>query len=210
MGQGVYCGVSEEQYPTMQKVLIINGHPDPESYNQSLAGAYEMGARAAGHSVEQLRVGQLNFDANLAHGYRKRSEWEPDLRAAWQKIQAADHLVWVFPLWWGFMPAKLKGLIDRLFLPGLAFAYPDGKKQGYPEPLLAGRTAHLITTLDYPVWFYRWFLGAAGTQVMRKLILAFVGITTTRTTYIGPIQNSTMAFREKWLQRVQAYGAKGR
>ena len=193
----------------MRKILIMNGHPDPESYNQALASAYESGAREAGHAVEQLRVSELNFDANLAHGYRQRSEWEPDLHTAWQKIQAADHLVWIFPLWWGFMPAKLKGLIDRLFLPGLAFAYADGQKQGYPEPLLAGRTAHLITTLDYPVWFYRYVLGAPGTRVMRKLILAFVGIKTSRTTYIGPIKDSKPAFREKWLERVRGYGGKG-
>ncbi|MEM6771760.1 MAG: NAD(P)H-dependent oxidoreductase, partial [Bacteroidota bacterium] len=84
------------------------------------------------------------------------TELEPDLLAAWDNILWADHLVWVYPVWWGSVPAVMKGFIDRLFLPGFAFRKHEGSMVKW-DKLLAGKTARLISTLDQPSWFYRWY-----------------------------------------------------
>ena len=190
----------------MKKILIINGHPNKASFNFGLSKAYKEGAEKSGNEVQEILISELDFNPNLQFGYQKRTELEPDLLKAWEKIVWAEHIVWIYPLWWGFMPAILKGFIDRLFLPNFAFRYKGNSTKW--DKLLKGKTAHIINTMDYPVWYYRFILGARGTKIMKNMILDFVGIKTIKTTYIAPIKNSTQEFREKWIEKVKAIGLK--
>lgn len=188
----------------MKKILIINGHPNPDSFSTGLSLAYKKGAEKSGNEIKEISLGELRFNPNLSFGYQKRTDLEPDLLDAWKKITWAEHIVWIYPQWWGFMPALLKGFIDRLFLPGIAFKYRENSAQW--DKLLSGKTAHLIHTMDYPVWYYKWFLRERGTKIMKKQILDFVGIKTVKTTLIAPIKNNTEAFRNNWLKRIEALG----
>ncbi|MEJ7676773.1 MAG: NAD(P)H-dependent oxidoreductase [Segetibacter sp.] len=106
---------------TKKKILIISGHPDKESFNFGLSEAYKKGAISSGVDIKEIVVRDLEFNPNLQFGYRKRTELEPDLIDAKEKIKWAEHLVWIYPVWWGSIPAILKGFIDRVFLPGFAF-----------------------------------------------------------------------------------------
>ncbi|HVI47736.1 MAG TPA: NAD(P)H-dependent oxidoreductase [Chitinophaga sp.] len=190
----------------MKKILIINGHPDRDRYNNALQEAYKDGALETGAIIDKVMLSDLQFDPNLRYGYRKRMELEPDLLQAWEKIQAAQHIVWVFPLWWGFTPAVLKGFIDRLFLPGLAFRY---KADGiYTEKLLRGRTAHIICTMDSPVWYYKLGFRETGIRTFRTQILSYCGIKTTTTTYIAPLNQLKEQQRNKHLEKIKALGRK--
>lgn len=105
-----------------RKILIINGHPDKESLNHALAASYKEGAIQAGAEVQEIAIAELEFSPNLAFGYRKRTELEPDLLDAWDKIKWADHLVGYTPFG-GEITCHNKGLYCRLFLPGFAFQY---------------------------------------------------------------------------------------
>jgi NAD(P)H dehydrogenase (quinone) len=107
-----------------KKILVINGHPNSESFNFGIAAAYKAGAEESGAEVRSINIADLNFNPNLQFGYRKRTELEPDLLHAWEQILWADHLVWIHPVWWGGIPAIMKGFIDRLFLPGFCFPIP--------------------------------------------------------------------------------------
>lgn len=133
-------------------VLIINGHPDKESFNNALSESYYNGAKLSTTQVEVINLRDLEFNPNLQYGYRYRTELEPDLEVAIEKIKNANHLVWVFPIWWGGMPAILKGFIDRTFLPGITFEIEEGKLR--PNKLLKGKTLRLIITSDSPRWYY--------------------------------------------------------
>ena len=82
----------------MKRILVIDGHPNAASLNRGLADAYVRGAKSAGAQVELIRIAELDFNPNLQHGFQKRTELEPDLIAAWEKIKRADHLVWVHPV----------------------------------------------------------------------------------------------------------------
>lgn len=192
--------------PTPQRILLINGHPDKESFGHALAAAYRKGALASGAEVQEIVVADLAFNPNLQFGYRQRTELEPDLLAAWEKIQWAQHLVWVYPVWWGGLPALLKGFIDRLFLPGFAFKKREGSL--FWDKYLTGRSARIISTLDQPGWFY-WLVNRRPSYwAMKRNTLQFCGIKPVRTTTIGPIRLSTDAFRMKWLVRVEDIGAR--
>jgi NAD(P)H dehydrogenase (quinone) len=189
----------------MKKVLIINGHPDPESYGAALAEAYQLGAVNSGAEVKEIRVADLDFNPNLAFGYRQRTTLEPNLLEAQEQIKWAEHIVWVYPVWWGGPPALLKGFIDRVFLPG--FAFKKRENSLWWDKLLTGRSARVICTLDQPAWYY-WLVNGRPTYYsMKKMTLEFCGIKPVRTTTIGPMRLSKEVYRQKWLKRVEQYGS---
>lgn len=193
----------------MKNILLIVGHPDEASYNFALADAYQKGAQsgAAAGAIRRLNIRDLDFDPNLRFGYRKRMELEPDLLAAWEDIQWADHLVWVYPVWWGSLPAIMKGFIDRLFLPGFVFRKHDGSLTRW-DKLLSGKTARIIQTLDQPGWYYRLVYSRPTYHAMKQLTMGFTGVRKVKTKTIGPLRLSTPAWREKQLTRVKMIGAK--
>ena len=103
------------------KILIINGHPDKESYNYAIFESYKKGAVDSDAEVKEIRIGELNFNPNLQFGYRKRTELEPDLLAAQEKIKWADHLVWIYPVWWGVRACYDERFYRPGFSTGLCF-----------------------------------------------------------------------------------------
>jgi len=188
----------------MKNVLIINGHPNPDSYNYALSEAYQKGAQQSTAKISLLNLADLDFDLNLQYGYQKEMPQEADLQMATKQIQAADHLVWVFPLWWYGYPALMKGFIDRVFLSGVAFQYQPNKIM--PQKLLKGKTARIIMTADTPYWYYRWAMKRSATQQLKKGTLEFSGISPVKLTYIGPIRNASVSFLEKNLAKVERLG----
>lgn len=190
----------------MKKIALINGHPNNESFNFALAEAYKKGAENSGAEIKEIIIRDLDFNPNLQFGYQKRIELEPDLIKAWEIIQWADHLVWVHPVWWGGLPAVTKGFIDRLFLPGLAFKYRENSV--WWDKLLTGKTAHIITTLDQPSWYYRIFYGRPSINQLKKSTLEFCGIKPVKVTYLGIIKNAKEEQRKKWIEKVYSLGEK--
>lgn len=190
----------------MKKTVIINGHPNKDSFNFGIAEAYRSGAIEAGAEVKEIVITDLNFNSNLQFGYQKRMELEPDLLKAWEIIQWADHLVWIHPVWWGGFPALMKGFIDRLFLPGMAYKYRENSV--WWDKLLKGKTAHIITTLDQPGWYYRLFFGRPSVNQLKKSVLEYCGVKPVKLTYIGIIRNSKDEQRSQWLKKVKELGKK--
>ena len=190
----------------MKQVLIINGHPDKQSYNYALSAAYLKGARKTDAILAQINIADLEFNPNLEFGYRKRTELEPDLLEAIDKIKKADHIVLVFPMWWYGYPALMKGFIDRTFLPGITFQPIEGKAM--PKKLLKGKTARIIITADTPKWYDSLFMKSPAINQFKKGTLEFCGISPVKVTYISPIKGSNIAHKEKWLEKIAVLGKK--
>ncbi len=190
----------------MKKVLVINGNPVKGSYCEGLAKAYIKGARNSELLVEYLNLRELEFNPNLMFGYSQRMQLEPDLVNAIDKIKHADQIVWVFPLWWHGTPALLKGFVDRIFLPEVAYKSGKGK---LPQKLLRGKSSRLIITCDTPKWYNLLVLKNPAVNQFKKGILHYVGIKPVRITYITPIKNSTENFRKNWLGKVEKLGVLG-
>jgi len=193
-----------------RRIAVVQGHPDasPERYCRALASAYERGARAAGHEVRRIDVAALSFDL-----LRSQAEWEtgapsPDILLAQDDIGWAEHIVIVYPLWLGTMPALLKGFLEQLLRPG--FAVPDLKRaKGVPVGHLKGRSARVVVTMGMPAFIYRWFFGAHSLKSLERNILKFVGIKPIRETLIGMVAAKDDRERRKWLQRMEAMGEAG-
>lgn len=191
-------------YMADKKILIINGHPDELSFNHALSQAYQQGAKRTNADVQTINIHTLNFNPSLMYGYRKRTELEPDLIDAQQKILWADHLVWIHPVWWGSYPAIMKGFIDRVFLPG--FAFKKRENSVWWDKLLKGKTATIICTMDQPAWYYRLVYRNASINALKKLTMEFCGIKPVSTVAIGPIRLSKERYRKKWLQKIEELG----
>ncbi len=188
-----------------RNILVILGHPDSDSFCGVLARTYADQAGQAGAEVRTLALGDIRFDPVLWKGYHRIQELEPDLVAAQALITWAQHLVFIYPTWWGALPALMKGFFDRVFLPGFAFKYR--KDSPWWDKLLAGRSAHLIVTMDTPCWYYRWIYGQPGHREMKRTILGFCGIGPIRITEFGPVRHATAPQREKWIAKVKTLGS---
>ncbi len=185
------------------KVLVILGHCTAKSFCGALAGAYAQGATEAGAEVRRLELGELNFDPILRQV--NEQPLEPDLLRAQEWITWAEHLVFVYPNWWGTMPALMKGFLDRVLTADFAFRY---RQDGLWDKLLEGRTADLLVTMDTPPWYYRWVFKMPGHQQMRHTVLGFCGIKVKRITEFGVVRKSTPEQRQQWLALATNLGRK--
>ncbi len=187
-----------------KKVLIIQGNPDKESFCHALAESYKKGALGSKADVKEIKIREIEFNPNLTFGYKKRVDLEEGLIESQHLIKWADHLVFVYPTWWGTMPALLKGFIDRVFLPGFGFQYRDDSV--WWDKLLKGKSARLIVTMDTPPWYFRLIYGQPGHKAMKKSTLGFCGIKPVRISSIGPVKSSKKRKRTNWLNRAQKLG----
>ena len=168
---------------------MIVGHTSPKSMSHRLAKAYIENQKEIGNSINILDLANLNFNPVLVHGYREIQSLEEDLVYSQELISKANHIALFYPTWWGTMPAKLKGFFDRIFLPGFAFKYEDGKS--IPKKLLKGKTATIVTTMDTPPFYYKFIQRNLGVRILKNLILGFSGIKTTKTVLVGPSRGSS-------------------
>lgn len=187
-------------------IVIILGHPDAASFCGAMADAYQQSAIAAGHSVRLFRLGEIEFDPVLHHGYNKRQELEPGLLEIRDAISAAEHLVFIYPIWWGSMPALLKGMFDRVFLPGYAFKYREGSPLW--DRLLSGRSGHALICMDTPPWYFRWVYRMPAHHQMKRVILEFCGIKPVKISSFGPVRHATIEKRARWLKQVRRFAQK--
>jgi putative NADPH-quinone reductase len=190
----------------MKKIVVIVGHPLTKSFCGALQAAYCRGARDAGAEVREINIAALKFNPELQYGYTKIQPLEADLLEAQQTIEWAEHLVFIYPVWWGGMPAKMKGFIDRTFHPTWAFSFKPGAK--LPTKLLTGRSGGIILTMDnYPLIF-RLIYGMPAVRQMKKMILNFCGIKPVWFKLFGSVKIATDAKRQKWLAIAEAKGKK--
>lgn len=188
----------------MKNILIINGHPTKNSFCEALAKEYKKGAEESGNQVVLLNLIDLKFDLNLMGGFNSYTELEKDLQDAQKMILKANHIVIVHPVWWGSVPALLKGFFDRALLPGFAFKYRENSPMW--DKLLSGRTGRIIYTADTPGFIYKYFFNAPSVNQVKKRTLQFCGINPVKVTGIAPIRKSSEEFRKKTLQMVYGLG----
>lgn len=172
--------------------------------------AYRSGAEEAGYQVSQIVIRELAFEPNLQFGYKQRLGLEPDLLAAIDVIKTCDHMVWVHPVWWGGLPALLKGFIDRTFLPSIMFDYNEAKLGGMGwDGYLEGKTARIIATMDTPQILYRLLYSAPSVNQLKKTTLEFCGVKPVKVTQFAPVKGSTQEKRESWIKTAHVLGLKG-
>jgi putative NADPH-quinone reductase len=192
-------------------ILIIDGHPDPKAahYVHALSTAYRDGARLAGHQVRGIVVSELWFPLLRTGEDFKSGAPAASIRKAQEWLTWADHVVILFPLWLGSMPALLMGFFEQVLRPGFAFGAERGRL--LPErKLLAGKSARIVVTMGMPSWFYRWYFRAHSLKSLKRNILGSCGFSPIRACVVGAVETASPAARGGWLARIQRLGERAR
>jgi putative NADPH-quinone reductase len=192
----------------MARIVIIQGHPDPGGGHlcHALADAYAAGAEAVGHAVTRIDVATLEFPWLRTKEAFESGPPPAVLVPSQEAIAQADHLLVVYPLWLGTMPAVLKAFFEQVFRPGFAFAL-GGKAW---SRRLKGKSARIVVTMGMPALVYRWYFGAHGLKSLERSILGFCGIGPIRESLFGMIEAASAAKRDKWLRTIQKFCAAAR
>lgn len=188
----------------------MNGHPDPAEghYCHALAEAYQRGAESAGLEVRKIGIAQLDFPLIRTKADFESKDLPADIIAAQEAITWANHLLIIYPLWLGTMPALLKAFLEQVFRYG--FALDTGDAEHMPKGLLKGKTASLVITMGMPAMAYRWFFGAHSMKSLERSVLKISGISPLTESLIGRVEDPGQApAREKWLKKLEKQGAQG-
>jgi putative NADPH-quinone reductase len=188
-----------------KRLTIIQGHPDPAGsrFCHALADAYAEGAASAGHGVDRIDIARIEFPLLRTQQEFARGSLPETLVPARDALMAAQHVLIVFPLWHGTMPALLKAFIEQVMRPGVALEY---REEGFPRRLLAGRSAHLVVTMGMPALIYRWYFRAHGVRGLERSVLRFSGMKPVRETLLGMVQSVDDARRRRWLDGMRDQG----
>ncbi|WP_374569801.1 NAD(P)H-dependent oxidoreductase [Phenylobacterium sp.] len=189
----------------VDRILVINGHPDARSERlcSALADAYVRGAHRAGHEVRRIDVGQLDFPLIRSQADFTQGAPPPVVAEAQASLKWANHLVFIFPLWIGGPPALLKGFLEQVFRYGVALSGSDSHVQG----LLKGRSARMIVTMGMPAAVFRLVFGGYGLKSLTRGLLWISGVGPIRSTVLGGVEAVAPSRREGWLRKVEALGA---
>jgi putative NADPH-quinone reductase len=189
-----------------KRILLIDGHPDSRAarFDHVVSDAYCAGAREGGHEVRKLLVSELEFPLLRTNEDFQSASPPEAIRKCQESVAWAEHIVIVFPLWLGSMPALLKGFFEQVLRPG--FAFGAAERRGLPKKLLAGRSVRIIVSMGMPAIFYRWYYRAHSLKSLERNILAFCGFKPIRASIIGGVETVGMEKRGAWLGRVQELG----
>jgi putative NADPH-quinone reductase len=183
-------------------IVIIVGHARTSTYCDALGESYLQGAEGAGHEVKLFATSKMVFDPILHEGFDRVQTLEPDLQAAHDAMMAADHLVIIFPLWLGSLPALLKGFLERVMQPDLV----GPSKQGKFPRLFKGKSARVIITMGMPAFVYRWWFGGHALRMLKRNILGFMGVSPVRSLIYGNIEGVGPKGRLRRLKQVENLG----
>lgn len=191
-----------------KKIFILVGHPNKESFSTALAEAYAKGAREAGHEVRLTQISDMRFDPILHKGYKEIQAFEPDIVKFQEDVKWSGHFVSVFPVWWSDLPAIMKGLVDRAWMPGFAYNFRKGLIPGWYRRL-KGRSARVIVTSDsHPLLLWVLFGGNINSWV--RGVLRFSGFAPMRKTWFSGMKNMTPEKAARLLAKVERLGRKGK
>jgi len=190
-----------------KRIFVLDGHPGETSLSRNLALAYADAAQAAGHSARLRHLHGMDFDADFGGGgYGCAKSLEPDLDFVMADIEWAEHVVIATPVWWGGLPARLKWLIDRAFLPDRSFDTRNTTVLGLPRPPLGGRTGRVVLTSDTPGVYFRLVYRNALMRQLRRQVPGFVGIAPTRITHSAGASDPRPGMAENWRATVRRLG----
>ncbi len=193
-----------------RRIVLIQGHPDVSEPHlcHTLAERYLQGAEAAGHTARVIDVATLDFPLLRSQKAWQEGSLPESLKAGQEAIAWAEHLLLIFPLWLGDMPALLKGFLEQVMRPGFAFEYPANTPFGRKG--LSGRSARVVVTMGMPALIYRHFYRAHSVKALERNMLGFVGLAPIEETLIGQVETMSAKTRQGWFDELHALGQQAR
>ncbi len=188
------------------RLSLILAHPQPGSFNHAIAEAVIAQARSDGHEVFFHDLYAERFDPVLpATEIPEEAVLTPQAARHCREIAAADGIVIVHPNWWGQPPALLKGWIDRVIRPGVAYRFLEGDGgEGVPVGLLRARAALVFNTSNTRPQREQEAFGDPLEAIWKRCVFGLCGVTTVHRETFSVVVTSAPEQRQAWLSRVRA------
>ena len=192
------------------KTVIVYNHPYSGSFCHALLESAIDGAKKAGYEVDVIDLDADKFNPVMneeeLNGFLRHEMIDPQSKDYFERIRDANHLIMIFPIWWGLMPAMMKGFVDKVIFPGYFYEMPEGATT--MTPLLPHLKVSIITTMNTPADVYRDYFGDAIYNALVKDTFNNVGITDVEWVSLNMVRFSTEEQRKEWLERAAQVGAK--
>ncbi|BDY04451.1 NAD(P)H-dependent oxidoreductase [Ferrimonas sp. YFM] len=196
------------------RVLVVYNHPYQGSFCHAILSSVTQGLTRGGHQVDLINLDKDGFDPVLREKDLKAFiTASKDLNAAYSlldeqvldyksRLEQAEHLVFIFPIWWELMPALTKGFIDKVIFPGIAYDYiSSGNGMVSRLPGLKGVT--MITTMNTPSIAYRLLFGNAIKKALLMGTFWKIGIKNRHWMNLAMVKFSKESKRLKWLNNLE-------
>lgn len=184
--------------------LMIYAHPEAKSLSGALGEAFLEGLRTKGHSAEVIDLYREEFDPALAADElytREGFKISTPVKAYQEQLRKADIIALVFPTWWQGTPAILKGFLDRVLIPGVA--YESGRN---PKGLFTDKVAVILNCYDASAFSVRNLNGDRAFKVLQKDVLGFCGIRKVFRLSVFSAGSASDRYRRKMLERAKKLG----
>lgn len=187
-------------------ITILLAHPNPGSFNHAIAATAADALRNLGHSVIVHDLHQEGFDPLLPAAELGRDPvLPPDVMLHCEEIARADGIIVVHPNWWGTPPAVLKGWVDRVLRPEVAYRFVAGDNgEGVPVGLLPAKAAMVFNTANTPPERELAVFGDPLEGFWRKCVFEFCGVRNFHRRTFSVVITSTLAQRQAWLEEVRS------
>ncbi len=186
-------------------ILVILGHPSEESFNHAIADRVVQTVKDNGHQAIFHDLYKEKFDPALRpEEMPKNAEIDPLIKRHCSELSNANGIVIVHPNWWGQPPAVLKGWIDRVVRPGVAYEFKEGDSgEGVPCGLLKAKTALVFNTSNTREDRERDVFGDPLETIWKNCVFGLCGLKNVQRRTFSVMVTSAPGEREKWLSEVR-------
>jgi len=190
------------------KVTIVFNHPYEGSYCNAILNAVIKGLQKANHEIDLIHLDKDNFNPVMTSADLKafidKKPIDPKVIEYKQRLEQADHLVFIFPIWWELMPALTKGFIDKVIFPGVAYDYMNASNI-LMKPLLTNiKSVTMITTMNTPCWLYWLLFGNAIKKAMLLGTFFKMGYKNCKWITFNKVKMVTQEKRTAWLTKLES------
>jgi len=184
---------------------IIFNHPYEGSFCNAVLDAVTTGLTKAQHEVDLIHLDKDGFNPVMTaadlKAFKDRSPVDPQVIEYKQRLDKADHLIFIFPIWWELMPALTKGFIDKVIFPGVAYDYTQ---RGFMKPLFKSvKSVTVITTMNTHSFFYRLVFGNAIKRAMITGTFWKMGYKNRKWINLCMVKMVSDKKRKKWLTKLE-------
>lgn len=188
------------------KAVIVFNHPYEGSYCNAILSSVKKGLFKAGYEVEVIHLDQERFNPVMTSAdllaFRNKKSIDSQAIGYIEKIKVADHLFFIFPIWWELMPALMKGFMDKVIFPGETYDYTSSG-YGMVSLLNQNKSVTLITTMNTPKVMYQFIYGNAIKKALIKGTFKKTGCKNVKWISLNMVKMSTKEKRLKWLNQIE-------
>ena len=185
------------------RIVIVFNHPYEKSYNEAILRAVTRGLQSANNEVDLIHLDNDRFNPVMSRedlkAFVEREQIDPQVKDYCERLKMANHLIFIFPIWWDLMPAATKGFIDRVLCPGVLYDH-NPRGFGLVPKLNNLKGVTIITTMNKPKIIYSLFIRNLIKKALFGSVFKKMGYKNTKWISLNRVKSVSHEKRVKWLE----------